>query len=79
MTLVKKSQRRTAPRSTGTKSKPDEATAFKYLVMKPQRTMSMVIQMNIGTMRVMLPGSGGTWRRTMAATRRRLTLIAIRA
>src|SRR5439155_4153785 len=36
ITRVKKSQRRTAPSSTGTKSNPAELTAFKYLDKSPQ-------------------------------------------
>src|SRR5262245_23210148 len=40
ITRVKKSQNNTAPRSTGTRSNPGVVTEFRYLVMKPQSTMS---------------------------------------
>src|SRR5262245_37737128 len=42
MTREKKSQRRTAPSRAGTKLKPEEVTVFRYLVMNPHNTMSMI-------------------------------------
>src|SRR5260370_446801 len=39
MTRIKKSHSRTAPNSEGTKLKPEEAIAFRYLVMNPHSTM----------------------------------------
>src|SRR5215813_13669474 len=42
MTREKKSQSRTAPSRAGTKLKPEEVTVFRYLVMNPHNTMSMV-------------------------------------
>src|SRR5439155_13358791 len=42
ITREKKSQRRTAPSSAGTKLKPAEVTVLRYLVMNPHSSMSMV-------------------------------------
>ena len=51
MTRIEKSQRRTAPRRTGTKLKPAEVTALRYLVMNPQSTMSTETQTKSGSTR----------------------------
>src|SRR5438552_139750 len=55
MTRVKKSHSRTAPRSTGTKLKPDRATVLRYLVMNPHSTMSTATHTNSGNTRARLP------------------------
>jgi hypothetical protein len=55
MTLVKKSQRRTAPRKIETKLNPDAVKLFRYLVIKPHRTMSTPTHAKSGTMRDRLP------------------------
>src|SRR6185437_15550597 len=44
MTRTIKSQSRTAPSSIGTKLKPGDATEFRYLLMKPHKTISMATQ-----------------------------------
>src|SRR5215471_6618743 len=46
ITRIKKSHSRTAPSSAGTKLKPEEAMAFRYLVMNPHSTMSTVTHAN---------------------------------
>src|ERR1700722_17153942 len=55
ITRVKKSHISTAPSSDGTKLKPEPLTEFRYLVMKPQVTMSMATHANNGTTRAGLP------------------------
>src|SRR5476649_2238176 len=55
MTRVKKSHKRTAPRKTGTKLKPEPETLFRYFVMKPQRIMSIATQRKSGETREKLP------------------------
>jgi len=55
ITRVKKSHSKTAPRNTGTKSNFAALTEFKYLVMNPQRTMSIATHANSGSTRAGLP------------------------
>ena len=55
MILMKKSQRRTAPKSAGTKSTFPPATVFRYLVRNPQSTISTAIQEKSGKTREKLP------------------------
>ena len=55
MTRVKKSQRRIAPRSIGTKSNPGEAIVLRYRVMNPHSTMSIATHAKIGNTRTGLP------------------------
>src|SRR5262245_33746639 len=55
MTRVKKSQSRTAPRKTGTKSNAAELTAFRYFVMNAQRTITYHSKPNNGNTRAGLP------------------------
>ena len=52
ITLVKKSHIRTAPSSTGTKSKPAAVTELRYFVMKPHRMMSIATQTTSDSTRV---------------------------
>src|SRR6185369_9137717 len=55
ITRVRKSHSRTAPSIAGTKLKPAEETAFKYLVMKPHNTMSTPTHAKSGSTREKLP------------------------
>ena len=52
---IKKSQKRIAPRSTGTKSTPCEATVLRYLVRNPHRIISTAIHAKSGKTREKLP------------------------
>src|ERR1051326_7554637 len=70
ITREKKSQSRTAPRNTGTRSNLAPITVLKYLVMNPHSTISMHTQANSGTMRAGLPRIRYMWRRTIAEIRR---------
>src|ERR1700677_1159453 len=67
MTRSQKSQRRTAPKSVGTKFTPLPLTVLRYRVMKPHRTMSMVTQTTEPNSRTGLPRSRKNWRSAMAA------------
>jgi len=55
MIRMKKSHKRTAPRSTGTKLNPPDTTVLRYLVKNPQRTISTATQANSGNMREVFP------------------------
>src|SRR5450756_865492 len=54
ITRAKKSHKRTAPSSAGTKLKPGGATLLRYLVMNPHSTMSIATQAKSGKTRDML-------------------------
>ena len=55
MTRIKKSHRRTAPSSDGTKLKREAVMLLRYLVMNPHSTISSPIHTNSGSTREMLP------------------------
>src|ERR1700722_11026642 len=55
ITRMKKSHSSTAPSSDGTKLNPDPLTAFRYLVMNPQVTMSIATQAKSGNTRAARP------------------------
>src|SRR5579864_61398 len=57
MTRTMKSHSKTAPSSAGTKLKPGEATEFRYLLMKPHKTISIATHTNNGMKRAGLPRS----------------------
>lgn len=66
---IKKSQKRTAPSSAGTKLKPGVATVLRYLVRKPQSIISTPTQANMGNTREKLPRIRYNWRSTIANIR----------